>query len=766
MSKKEKPAKTSGVPAKRTSLGVRLIALVVSPILFLLLFELILTGLGYGLSKRFFVPWRMGDQVVHVPNKHFCEHFVPESLSRTPEVTVLLPKPETQFRIFVLGGSAANGDPDSAYGFCRQLEVLLNDHADGRTFQVVNAAITSMNSLVARSIAKDCMRHDPDLFILYMGNNEVVGPYGPPTLSKALYKHKAVIDTSVALKKDIRVGQFMKNVLQAVGSRNRSAGAWQGMEAFLDSKIPLDHPKLQSCYRHLKTNIADIVQAAHDVGARSLLCTVPTNIASCAPFASEHRPDLSDTDLAQWNTLYADARQLQLAGDHGSALEGFEKARVLDDRYADLAYCMGQCLLALNRPDEAKAYLLRARDLDVLRFRADTSINQSIRDQATALAFRGASLLDLTGALEQANQGRPLGTACMLDHVHLNVSGNFHAARAAMKSIRSLFPAIGLKAATLPDDALYARCRARLLFDVQAEYKQAMVMYQRKIRPPFADQLDHDRELDAMRRELFERRRLAKQVKDVEARYVQAVSAAPEDSFLVRRYGDFLLRHRRKSEAIELYESVYAGHRYDGSLRSALAKAYASMGGHDKAMKLLTSDLGFEPHTESEALKTLGTYYVKQRRYPDAFRVYTRLNEVVPGQEDTLINLASAASYRGDTARALAALTEALEINPKSVSAMINMGNYHVKRDELEESLSWFERAAELDPYNYIPQFSRGMQRLKLGQVQEGMKYVTRSVHLKPDFVDGYKTLTQVYTEFNKTEPAEKFAALQALFSP
>jgi len=46
------------------------------------------------------------------------------------------------------------------------------------------------------------------------------------------------------------------------------------------------------------------------------------------------------------------------------------------------------------------------------------------------------------------------------------------------------------------------------------------------------------------------------------------------------------------------------------------------------------------------------------------------------------------------------------------------------------------------------------------------MKYVTLSVHLKPDFVEGYNTLVQVYTEFDKTEVARKFAQLQALFTP
>jgi len=766
MGKETRDEKTKAFSKKKISLKMRLLAAVVSPIAFFLLFELVLTLLGYGLSNKFFVPWHMGDVAVHVPNKQFCEHFVPQSLSRTPEASVLFPKTKSQFRIFVLGGSAANGDPDPDYGFCRQLEILLNDHAEGTTFQVVNAAITAMNSHVARGIARDCAKHSPDLFILYTGNNEVVGPYGPPTLPESLYRHKAVIDLSVALKKDLRVGQLVKNVIQAASAQGQSGDTWEGMEAFLDSSITQDDPRLQSCYLHFKTNIQDIVAAAHGSGAKSLVCTVPTNIASCAPFGSAHRIGLSETDLAQWNSAYEAGRQLELAHDYAGALVEYKKALAIDDRYADLAYGMGQCLLKLKKQDEARDFLIRARDLDTLRFRADTSINQVVRDQAKALASKDASLLDLVGVLEQVNQGRPLGKALLLDHVHLNVSANFHAAKAAMASIKGLFPAAGLESPTLPDDALYAQNQTRLLFDVQEQYKQAMVMYLRKTRPPFEGQLDHDTELTGMRAELFQLRRQVKEAKESESTYTQLLTTAPEDLFLIRRYGDFLLKSKRTTQAIELYKEAYAGHPYDTSFRAVLAKAYASAGGHKTAMGVLMSDQGPTPCTEKRALLTLGSFYVKQRRYPDALQVYSRLDEIAPMQEDILVNLASALSSKGDLTKALQVLNQALQVNPESVPAMINMGNYHVKRGETQKALSWFERAAKIDPYNYIPQFSVGMQKLTLGEVSDGMKYVTQSVHLKPDFVEGYNTLAKVYKEFDKTEAAQRNATLQALFTP
>src|ERR1700757_742822 len=85
------------------------------------------------------------------------------------------------YRIFVLGESAAMGDPDSAYGFSRYLEVMLRERYPATRFEVVNTGSVAINSHVTLQIAEGLAKEKPDLFILYSGNNEVVGPYGPGT---------------------------------------------------------------------------------------------------------------------------------------------------------------------------------------------------------------------------------------------------------------------------------------------------------------------------------------------------------------------------------------------------------------------------------------------------------------------------------------------------------------------------------------------------------------------------------------------------------
>ena len=765
--KRDKTLKKHGVKSgKKASLIFRLSAAVLSPVLFCLVLELVLWLVGYGLPSAFFVLWTYNGKRIYLPNQHFCEHFVPKELSRAPEYSVLNFKEPSTIRIFVLGGSAANGDPEPAYGFCRQLEILLNEHSDRMSFEVINAAVTSMNSFVARRIARDCAVHQPDLFIVYMGNNEVVGPYGPPTLPLGLYKSRGFINASITIKKDFRLGQLIKNAAESLRSEGRAPKQWEGMEAFLAGKIPYDDVKLQYCYNHFKANIRDIVTTAHSGGAKTLLCTVPTNMASCAPFASQHKQDLTKEQAAEWDRFFQAGRAFEQAGEFEAALGEYQKAREIDGDYADLAFCMGKCLLGSDKVQEARDMFVRARDLDALRFRADSKINDAIRSEAEALAGQGAKLLDLEAYLEQNNQDRPMDESVFVDHVHLNVRGNFLVALEAMRIIRETMPRAQLNQPTRSVNELYELCLDRMLWNVHEQYKLAMLMYTRKTRPPFAGQIDHDKELTSLRASLFQLRGTAKRNPETEDIFIDAMEKFPADVFLIRRYGDFLMQNQHIKEAIQTYRKCLRNYPFNINIRIGLAEALAGDGMSDMAVKVLTEPNTPFYNTRKEALQLVGNLYVTQGRYFEASSIFQELYRIDSHDVHILVNLASVASHMGDFTTTKQALDKALKIAPDSVPAMINMGNYYVRQERTEQAYIWFECAARADPYNYIPQFSLGMQKLNRGQVRDGLKYITESVNLKPDFVQGYQMLATVYGQFDKVDAARNYEVLRDLFTP
>jgi tetratricopeptide (TPR) repeat protein len=408
----------------------------------------------------------------------------------------------------------------------------------------------------------------------------------------------------------------------------------------------------------------------------------------------------------------------------------------------------------------------RARDLDALRFRADSKINDTIRSEAKILAGQGAELLDLEMCLEQNNHNRPLDEALLVDHVHLNVRGNFLAALAAMQVIRETMPQAHLIQPARSMDELYELCLDRMLYNVHEQYRLAMLMYYRKTRPPFAGQIDHDKELVSLRAALVQLRGTAKQNPETESIFIGAVEKSPGDAFLIRRYGDFLMQNQCVTEAIQTYRKYLQDYPFNMNIRIGLAEALASDDTSDKAVMVLTERNTPFYNTRKEALQLVGNLYVKQGRYFEALNIFQELYRIDSHDVHILVNMASAASHMGDFTTAKQALDKALKIAPDSVPAMINMGNYYVRQERTEEAYAWFERAAQADPYNYIPQFSLGMQKLNLGQVRDGLKYITESVNLKPDFVQGYQMLATVYAQFEKVDAARNYEVLRDLFSP
>ena len=124
-------------------------------VLGLLLLEGVLRLGGYGHDSSFQRKvttadgrhwWRENPQVT-------TPYFAP-ALRRRPQVFRLpVEKAPRTYRVFVLGSSAAMGDPEPAFSLSRTLEVLLRSAYPDVHFEVVNAGITAVNSHVVRQVA-------------------------------------------------------------------------------------------------------------------------------------------------------------------------------------------------------------------------------------------------------------------------------------------------------------------------------------------------------------------------------------------------------------------------------------------------------------------------------------------------------------------------------------------------------------------------------------------------------------------------------------
>ncbi len=238
---------------------LRLALLVLSP---LLLFGLLEAGLrlgGYGYPTGFFLgPDAHGTCTT---NYRFGWRFFPRPLARSPQPCFLSAKPAAAIRIFVLGGSAAMGMPDPSYNFGQILALMLRQRYPDLQFEVVNGAMTAINSYVTLEIARDCAARQPDLFVVYLGNNEVIGPYGPGTVFQRWSPSLRMVRGSLWVK-STRVGELLGEVVARFRGNRGEPRGWGGMEMFLNNTVAADDPRLTAVYDNYRRNLTDICRLA------------------------------------------------------------------------------------------------------------------------------------------------------------------------------------------------------------------------------------------------------------------------------------------------------------------------------------------------------------------------------------------------------------------------------------------------------------------------------------------------------------------------
>ena len=121
--------------------------------------------------------------------------------------------------------------------------------------------MTAINSHVVLPIVRDSARYEPDAFVAYLGNNEVVGPYGPGTVFGQAAPSLPLLRSTLALGGS-RTGQLFRRTIAATPLAQRKPQSWRGMEMFLDQRVAADDPRLEQAYRSFEANLGSIALAA------------------------------------------------------------------------------------------------------------------------------------------------------------------------------------------------------------------------------------------------------------------------------------------------------------------------------------------------------------------------------------------------------------------------------------------------------------------------------------------------------------------------
>jgi tetratricopeptide (TPR) repeat protein len=374
--------------------------LIALPFLLLIMLEGGLHLFGYGDHLALFVPApkEYPDHLMCNPKIGQRYFVMQKTVTRTPNDYFLRKKPSDSFRMFVLGASTAAGFP---YGdglmFSRILQRRLQDTFPERTIEIINTAMTAVNTYTLLDILDEIMDMQPDALLLYAGHNEYYGALGVASM-ESLGKIPWLVNTYLKLQR-FKFFILLRNSIivlkKWVAGGGEAALTATLMERIVGREaIPFESPHYYRGIVQYESNLSAMIDKTKKRGIPLVISELVSNLRDQPPFFTQ---------------------------DSAAALEAwyyFRQARRLEND--------GRFL-------EAKQYYSKAKDRDPIRFRAPAAFNDIIRKLAEQ---KGIILVPMETYFEENSPDGLIGAHLMLDHLHPNIDGYFLMAEAFYQTLR------------------------------------------------------------------------------------------------------------------------------------------------------------------------------------------------------------------------------------------------------------------------------------------------------------------------------------------
>lgn len=292
-----------------------------------------------------------------------------------------------------------------------------------RTYEVVNCGGVSYATYRLVPILIEVLNYQPDLIIFCEGHNEFLEDrsYTP------LKSQPAALTWAQRQATRLYSYNLLRSLVVADAQPPTTAKRPQlgpEVDARLDWKGGLaeyhrDQQWQADTIAHFEFNMRRIVRIAEDAGVPLVLVSPVSNL-QFAPFKSEHRATITEEDRAQFSMLMQQAGELR-SSDGPHTLELLEQAAHLDDQYAQVHFEIGMCLLDLHRTSEARAALLRAKELDVCPLRMLEPMKEIIHAVADETQ---TPLVDADALIATNSRSGFPDSEWLVDHVHPSMSGH------------------------------------------------------------------------------------------------------------------------------------------------------------------------------------------------------------------------------------------------------------------------------------------------------------------------------------------------------
>jgi tetratricopeptide (TPR) repeat protein len=361
-------------------------------------------------------------------NRSFLRKYFPASAPMVPEFKPSLLRKEKNgkvFRVVCLGGSTMFGTPYTMTGTIpgivrKQLRHLYPD----REIEVVNLGASAINSNVVRNLMGNVIDLHPDLVLIYMGHNEFYGPDGVgasflerwfPWLTQLKYDMR---DLRIAAAFQRLTGED-NTVADRGTARNLMRQVSEG------STVRLGSADAKRIFSLFQRNLDGIFTACRENALPVIASDISSN-RMFPPFVS------GELGPAERETL-SSAQRFIAGGEPIRAIQALHDLWVSDTTSAEIAFRLGLAYRAAGSVDSATAFLIRATDLDLLKFRAPERMNSIIRDVCAGFSVPCVSTDSLFCA--QSPDGIP-GDNLFWEHLHPTLRGYYFIADLFVRAIR------------------------------------------------------------------------------------------------------------------------------------------------------------------------------------------------------------------------------------------------------------------------------------------------------------------------------------------
>lgn len=412
-------------------------AWVVAPLLVLAGLELGLRAAGYGVDSAPFHVLETDRGRVYTCNiDYLYRMFSRRADIGITHVEFAIPeeKEPGTYRIFVFGSSAAFGWIHSA-SFSQMLQVMLMERFPGVRFEVYNLANAGLNSSIMRPLAWECARMRPDAYIIYMGNNEVHGPYGLVT-GYASRRGRVMTPLEIRLHQGMRrfkLGQLLDRAAREKDPEEED----QNTEV-----LSPDDPRLAQIWRNYDYNLRDMFHAAATAGAEVFVSTLGANLRHWPPQPDLVWDSLSEDKQQEFENKLLAGKSLEETGQWKEALPAYGQAGHITGSSPYLYFRQATCHWALGDHERARTLYDKALELDSFSWvRAKRAFNDTIRTAVNGYEGDNVALVEGRAAFEAAAPHATPGIESFADGCHMRPAGMYVLAQAFFEQMLPKMPA-------------------------------------------------------------------------------------------------------------------------------------------------------------------------------------------------------------------------------------------------------------------------------------------------------------------------------------